>query len=72
MKIIKRKKDKKYPIKTVRNSINYVNTTNKDNSEYWHYRSVNKYKELFSFCNLELVEQYEDLGEEISIFTGCI
>ena len=25
--------DKKYPIKTVRNSINYVNTTNKDNSD---------------------------------------
>lgn len=46
------------------------NTAKEPDSQYWHYRSVDKYKELFSFCNLELIEQYDDLGEEISIFVG--
>lgn len=46
------------------------NTAEKDNSFYWHYRNVEEYKELFDFCNLEVMETYEDLGEEITVLAG--
>lgn len=46
------------------------NTAQMKNSFYWHYRQIDEYKEMFDFCNLELMDTYEDLGEEISILAG--
>lgn len=46
------------------------NTAKEDNSNYWHYRSVDEYLKIFKPINLKLIEQYEDVGEEISILVG--
>lgn len=46
------------------------NTANLPDHGYWHYRTVEEYLSLFSFVDLKLVKQYEDLGEEISIMIG--
>ncbi len=46
------------------------NTAKEENSNYWHYRSVDEYVELLKPLKLQLVKQYEDVGEEISIMVG--
>lgn len=46
------------------------NTSEKPDSEYWKFRSVEEYGNLFSFITLSHISDYSDLGERISIFAG--
>lgn len=46
------------------------NTSDKPNGEFWKYRSVEHYIELFSFAKLVHLHDYIDVGERISIMAG--
>jgi SAM-dependent methyltransferase len=46
------------------------NTSDKPDGEHWCFRPAETYEQLFSFAHLTRCCSYEDLGEEISIFTG--
>jgi len=46
------------------------NTSDLRSNRYWNYRSVAFYQELFSFCNLQHLSDYEDLKETNSILIG--
>lgn len=46
------------------------NTSNTPNCAHWIYRSVEKYKSLFQEIELELMGNYKDCGEIISIMAG--
>jgi ubiquinone/menaquinone biosynthesis C-methylase UbiE len=46
------------------------NTTSKPDAPTWAFRSVNHYKHLFPYFDLNLRTAYDDLGETISVMTG--
>lgn len=46
------------------------NTTQATDSAIWHFRTVAEYQRLFRPVPLELVHQYTDLGETISVLVG--
>jgi len=46
------------------------NTSEKPNTESWRFRSIDAYRALFPFVNLERRHDYEDLAERITIMAG--
>mgnify|MGYP004598943903 CR=1 FL=1 len=46
------------------------NTAKLKNSNHWHYRSAEFYKDLFKPINLKLETTYDDANEEISVMCG--
>ena len=46
------------------------NTSDQPDGDYWNYRSVQQYVELFPFASLTHVHDYDDLGETISVLSG--
>lgn len=54
------------------NSLFFIveNTSKNSDTVYWHFHTANEYQELFSFVDLQKVNTYEDVNEEISIFLG--
>jgi ubiquinone/menaquinone biosynthesis C-methylase UbiE len=48
------------------------NTENTADGDYWRFRSVNDYINLFNFAKLEHKTDYYDLGQRISIMIGRV
>ena len=46
------------------------NTTNIKDGEYWKFRSIDQYQQLFDFVDLSHEADYYDLDEKISILMG--
>ena len=46
------------------------NTSDAPNGQYWKFRSIELYQELFDFAELKYLSSYYDLGERISIMAG--
>ncbi|MEL6864618.1 MAG: class I SAM-dependent methyltransferase [Bacteroidota bacterium] len=46
------------------------NTSHQKDSDYWHYRSINEYQDLFQDYQLRHRHSFEEFSETISIFTG--
>jgi len=46
------------------------NTSSQPNGAYWYFRDDEWYQKLFYFAALKKVCNYEDLGENISVFIG--
>jgi ubiquinone/menaquinone biosynthesis C-methylase UbiE len=48
------------------------NTAQRPDRPYFHFRPVEKYRELFSWAALEPIGGYDDLGERISVLAGRV
>jgi SAM-dependent methyltransferase len=46
------------------------NTSPLSDGEHWRFRSVERYRQLFSFAPLDHLGDYDDLGERISVLRG--
>jgi SAM-dependent methyltransferase len=46
------------------------NTSEKDNAGYWKFRSVREYRDLLRPFDLDVLSEYWDIGERISIMAG--
>ncbi len=46
------------------------NTSKRASGQFWHFRSIDEYKQLFPLINLRHIFDYQDLGETISIIAG--
>jgi SAM-dependent methyltransferase len=46
------------------------NTSPKQHCDHWEFRSVSEYQKLFAFAALDHLDDYDDLGERISIMAG--
>lgn len=46
------------------------NTSQRENHDYIHYRSVEYYKALFASINLQQISSYVDINEYLSVMTG--
>lgn len=46
------------------------NTSDKPDTDHWHFRTPGRYAELFSASPLEHLHDYTDVGERISIMAG--
>lgn len=46
------------------------NTSNRNDGDYWKFRSVEYYQHLFDFVDLKHISDYIDMGERISIMAG--
>lgn len=46
------------------------NTEEKASQSHWFFRTLEQYRKLFPTLNLDLLHNYEDLGEKISIMSG--
>jgi ubiquinone/menaquinone biosynthesis C-methylase UbiE len=46
------------------------NTSDQRDGEYWRFRTVQQYLELFPYAALHHVHDYDDLGERISVMSG--
>jgi SAM-dependent methyltransferase len=46
------------------------NTSDKPNTQHWHFRTPDEYARLFCASPLEHLHDYDDLGERISVMAG--
>lgn len=46
------------------------NTSDQPDGDYWRFRSVRQYLEMFPFASMSHLHDYDDLGEKISVLSG--
>lgn len=46
------------------------NTAKAANADYWFFRDEDTYARLSAFCKPQVLGRYEDMGQQISIFSG--